>query len=147
MSFVNSLKVNASALAAERIRMNVISSNIANANSTRTEDGEGPYKRKDVIFTARNSGERFEDLMRLCIDPTIKEVKVDGIIEDVKPPRRVYNPAHPDADLEGYIALPNISVVEEMVNMITSTRSFESNVETINATKSMAQTAIQIGRA
>ena len=139
-------KVSSSALAAERVRMNVISSNIANANSTRTEEGDGPYKRKDVVFTARNSGETFDNLMRLASDPNIKEVKVDAIVEDQKPPKRVYNPGHPDADKEGYVLLPNISVMEEMVNMITSTRAFESNVEAINATKSMANNAINIGR-
>ena len=84
--------------------------------------------------------------MRLASDPNIKEVKVDAIVEDQKPPKRVYNPGHPDADKEGYVLLPNISVMEEMVNMITSTRAFESNVEAINATKSMANNAINIGR-
>ncbi|MBX9703809.1 MAG: flagellar basal body rod protein FlgC, partial [Silvanigrellaceae bacterium] len=86
------------------------------------------------------------NLMRLAFDPNIKEVKVDAIIEDQKAPRMVYNPSHPDANKDGYVAMPNISVMEEMVNMITSTRSFESNTQAINATKSMASAAITIGR-
>lgn len=145
MSFIEGLKISASGLSAERIRMNVISSNLANANTSRTEEG-GPYKRKDVLFTARNSGLSFDNLMRLAFDPNLKEVKVDGITEDRRAPRLVYNPNHPDANENGYVAMPNISVMEEMVNMITSNRSFESDTQAINATKSMAMTAIGIGR-
>ncbi|KAB8039593.1 flagellar basal body rod protein FlgC [Silvanigrella paludirubra] len=145
MSFLEGLKISASGLSAERIRMNVISSNLANANTSRTEEG-GPYKRKDVLFTARNSGLSFDNLMRLAFDPNLKEVKVDGITEDRRAPRLVYNPNHPDANENGYVAMPNISVMEEMVNMITSNRSFESDTQAINATKSMAMTAIGIGR-
>nr|BFD32863.1 flagellar basal body rod protein FlgC [Pigmentibacter ruber] len=145
MSFIEGLKISASGLCAERIRMNVISSNLANANTSRTEEG-GPYKRKDVLFTARNSGLSFDNLMRLAFDPNLKEVKVDGITEDRRAPRLVFNPNHPDANENGYVAMPNISIMEEMVNMITSNRSFESNTQAINATKSMATTAISIGR-
>ncbi|APJ03187.1 flagellar basal body rod protein FlgC [Silvanigrella aquatica] len=145
MSFLEGLRISASGLSAERIRMNVISSNLANANTSRTEEG-GPYKRKDVLFTARNSGLSFDNLMRLAFDPNLKEVKVDGITEDRRAPRLVYNPNHPDANEKGYVAMPNISVMEEMVNMITSNRSFESNTQAINATKSMAITAIGIGK-
>jgi flagellar basal-body rod protein FlgC len=146
MSFLNGLKISSSALAAELVRMNVISSNLANANTTRTEDGSGPYKRKDVVFTARDSGVTFDNLMRQAFDPNLKEVKVDGIVEDRKPPKMVYNPGHPDADQNGMVAMPNISVMEEMVNMITSNRAFEANTTALNATKSMANTAINIGR-
>lgn len=146
MSFLNGLKISSSALAAERVRMNVISSNLANANTTKVEGGEGPYKRKDVVFTARDAGVTFDNLMRQAFDPNLKEVKVDGIIEDQKPPKLVYNPTHPHADENGMVAMPNISVMEEMVNMITSNRAFEANTTALNATKSMANTAINIGR-
>lgn len=139
------LAISSSGLSAERIRMNVISSNLANANTTRTEEG-GPYKRKDVLFTARNSGVNFDNLMRLAFDNNLKEVKVDGIVEDRKAPKMVFNPNHPDANEQGYVAMPNISVMEEMVNMITSNRNFESDTQAIQATKSMATTAISIGR-
>ena len=146
MSFLQGLKISSSGLAAERVRMNVISTNLANANTTRVEGQEGPYKRKDVVFTARNTGVSFDNLMRQAFDPDLKEVKVDGIIEDKKAPKMIYNPGHPDANKEGYVAMPNISVMEEMVNMITSTRAFEANTTALNSTKSMAMTAITIGR-
>jgi flagellar basal-body rod protein FlgC len=146
MSFLQGLRISSSGLAAERVRMNVISENLANANTTKVEGEEGPYKRKDVVFTARNSGLNFDNLMRQAMDPNLKEVKVDGIVEDKKAPKQVYNPGHPHANAEGYVAMPNISVMEEMVNMITSTRAFEANTTALNATKSMAMTAITIGR-
>lgn len=146
MSFSSGLKISSSALAAERVRMNVISENLANANSTEVEGEEGPYKRKDVVFSARDVGEKFEDLMRGAFDPNLKEVRVEGIVQDQKPPKLVYNPKHPKADKDGNVAMPNISVMEEMVNMITATRAFEANTTAFNATKSMASTAITIGR-
>ena len=146
MSFLQGLRISSSGLAAERIRMNVISENLANANTTKVEGQEGPYKRKDVVFTARDSGVVFKDLMRQAMDPNLKEVKVDSIVEDKKAPKLVYNPGHPEANKEGYVAMPNISVMEEMVNMITATRAFEANTTALNATKSMAMTAITIGR-
>lgn len=146
MSFLQGLKISSSGLAAERVRMNVISANLANANTTRVEGEEGPYKRKDVIFSAKNTGINFDNLVRQAFDSEIKEVKVDGIVDDKKAPKMVYNPGHPDANKDGYVAMPNISVMEEMVNMITSTRAFEANTTALNSTKSMAMTAITIGR-
>ena len=146
MSFLQGLKISSSGLAAERVRMNVISENLANANTTKVEGQEGPYRRKDVVFTARNSGLTFNDLARQAMDPNLKEVKVDAIVEDKKAPKMIYNPGHPEANKEGYVAMPNISVMEEMVNMITATRAFEANTTALNATKSMAMTAITIGR-
>jgi flagellar basal-body rod protein FlgC len=146
MSFLQGLRISSSGLAAERIRMNVISENLANANTTKVEGQEGPYRRKDVVFTARDSGLAFNDLVRQAMDPNLKEVKVDSIVEDKKAPKLVYNPGHPEANKDGYVAMPNISVMEEMVNMITATRAFEANTTALNATKSMAMTAITIGR-
>jgi flagellar basal-body rod protein FlgC len=145
MGFLDGLKISSSALAAERVRMNVISSNLANANTTKTEEG-GPYRRKDVVFSAVDSGVGFDNLMRQAFDPNLKAVKVEGIVEDQKAPKMVYNPGHPHADKDGMVAMPNISVMEEMVNMITSNRAFEANTTALNATKSMASTAINIGR-
>ena len=146
MGFLQGLRISSSGLAAERVRMNVISENLANASTTKVEGQEGPYKRKDVVFTARDSGLTFDELMRQAMDPNLKEVKVSGIVEDKKPPRMVHNPSHPEANKDGYVAMPNVSVMEEMVNMITSTRSFEANTTALNATKQMAMTAITIGR-
>lgn len=147
MSFLTGLKIGASGLSAERVRMNVISSNIANVNTTRTDDADGgPYKRKDVLYSATNAGLTFDDLARQAFDPDVKEVKVVGVVSDQKPPKMVYNPNHPDANEQGYVAMPNISVMEEMVNLITSSRAFEANATSIDAIKSMANTAINIGR-
>jgi len=146
MGFLQGLRISSSGLAAERVRMNVISENLANANTTKVEGKEGPYRRKDVVFTARDSGLTFDELMRQAMDPNLKEVKVSDIVEDKKAPRMVFNPSHPEANKEGYVAMPNISVMEEMVNMITSTRSFEANTTALNATKQMAMEAITIGR-
>ncbi len=143
--FLEGLEISSSALTAERIRMNVISSNIANANTTRTEEG-GPYKRKDVVFSAHDTNVSFDNLMRDAFDPKLKSVKVDGIIQDKKPPKMVYNPGHPDANAQGYVAMPNISVMEEMVNMITANRQFESVTSGVQAIKTMANTAISIGK-
>jgi flagellar basal-body rod protein FlgC len=145
MSFLKGLQVSSSALSAERVRLNILSTNIANANTTETDEG-GPYRRKDVIFTARSAGDKFSDLMRMAFDDELKEVHVSGIHEDQSPPKKVYDPQHPHADKEGYVAMPNISVMEEMVNIITSTRSFEANTTALNSTKSMAETALKIGR-
>lgn len=145
MSFLKGLQISSSALSAERVRLNVLSSNIANANVTQTDEG-GPYKRKDVLFSAVSSGEKFGNLMRMALDPDLKEVKVTGIVEDSKPPKRVYDPDHPHANADGFVEMPNISVMEEMVNIITSTRSFEANTTALNSTKSMAETALKIGR-
>jgi flagellar basal-body rod protein FlgC len=145
MGFLKGLQISSSALSAERLRLNVLSSNVANANVTQTDEG-GPYRRKDVIFSATGSGEKFGDLMRMAFDDELKEVKVTGIAEDRKPGERIYNPEHPHADTEGYVEMPNVSVMEEMVNIITSTRSFEANTTALNSTKSMAETALKIGR-
>lgn len=145
MSFLKGLQVSSSALSAERVRLNILSTNIANANTTKTDEG-GPYRRKDVIFTARSAGENFSNLMRMAFDDELKEVQVSGIHEDRSPPKRLYDPQHPHADEDGYVEMPNISVMEEMVNIITSTRSFEANTTALNSTKSMAETALKIGR-
>ena len=145
MGFLKGLQISSSALSAERVRLNVLSANIANASVTKTDEG-GPYRRKDVIFTAKSTGEKFGDLMRQAFDSELKEVQVSGIAEDKTPGKRLFNPEHPHADADGYVTMPNVSVMEEMVNIITSTRSFEANTTALNSTKSMAETALKIGR-
>ena len=116
--------------------MNVISSNLANSNVTRTQEG-GPYKRKDVVFAAQPIRKSFQNIMDSQMNGRLSEVKVVEIIEDTKPPLMKYDPQHPDANEKGYIALPNIKLVEEMVNMMSATRSYEANVTAVNATKKM----------
>ena len=145
MNFIDALQISASGLTSQRLRMNVVSSNLANSHTTRTPEG-GPYKRKDVVFSAKPLETSFQRMMKSQINEKLSEVKVVGVIEDPRPPVIKYDPQHPDADEKGYIALPNINVVEEMVNMMSATRSYEANVTAVNATKRMALKALEIGK-
>lgn len=145
MDFLDALNISASGLSAQRVRMNVISSNLANVNTTRTPEG-GPYQRKDVIFSAQPGGQSFAEVLDAQQTQGISEVKVVKVFNDARPPLVKYDPQHPDADAEGYVTLPNINVIEEMVNMISATRSYEANVAAVNAAKNMALKALEIGR-
>ena len=143
MNFLDSLAISATGLSAQRLRMNLISSNMANVNTTRTETGE-PYKRKDAVFqAAQRTG--FQDVLDEQLGSQGNGVQVTAIIEDDKPFVEKFDPNHPDADENGYIRLPNVNIVEEMVNMISASRSFEANATAIRATKDMAGTALDIG--
>lgn len=144
MNFLDSLAISSTGLSAQRLRMNLISSNMANVNTTRTETGE-PYKRKDVIFEAAQEG-GFKDVLEQQLGEDGRGVKVAGIIEDEKPFVEKYDPGHPDADENGVVRLPNVNIVEEMVNMISASRSFEANATAVRATKDMAGVALDIGR-
>jgi flagellar basal-body rod protein FlgC len=145
MNFLDSLAISSSGLSAQRLRMNLISSNMANVNTTRTETGE-PYKRKDAIFEAVQTGD-FQAMLDQRLEKTGGGgVNVSRIIEDNKPFVQKYDPDHPDADDQGYIQLPNVNIVEEMVNMISASRSFEANATAVRATKDMAGIALDIGR-
>lgn len=145
MDFFSSMRVSASGLEAQTRRMNTISSNIANAETTRTEEG-GPYKRKDAVFTATTDKESFGEILKDQLDQQVQGVLVDEIHEDAAAPRMVYNPSHPDANEEGYVAMPNVNTVEEMANMISAQRSYEANVTAMNAAKAMANKALEIGK-
>jgi len=122
--------ISASALTAERLRMDIISSNVANVDTTRTADG-GPYRRQMVVFDVGQDG----------------GVRVSRIQEDSSTPSRlVYRPAHPDANAEGWVEYPNVILVNEMVDMLAATRAYEANVTALNATKTMVNSALNIGR-
>jgi flagellar basal-body rod protein FlgC len=139
--------ISASALTAERLRMDVISNNIANANTTRTLEG-GPYVRQRVVFAPRfDATPAFAPLMAtMTPDGQPVGVRVTAIQRDPAPPKMVYDPGHPDANAEGYVAMPNVNVVNEMVDMISATRAYEANITAFNATKSMALQALTIGK-
>lgn len=141
MGMFNSLRINASGLTAQRTRMDVVSQNIANANTTRTDAG-GPYRRKEVSFEPLLQS-RMEDLADGIIH---QGVRVAGISEDRRPPRMVYDPGHPDADANGYVAHPNVEIVREMADLITSVRAYEANVTAFNASKNLFLKALEIGR-
>ncbi|HEY3347784.1 MAG TPA: flagellar basal body rod protein FlgC [Nitrospirota bacterium] len=143
MDFFGSMDISASGLEAQRIRMNVIAGNLANAGATRTEKG-GPYRRKDVVF--ESSSTEFSKALETASGKQQGSVKVVDIVEDNTPFRKVYDPGHPDADKEGYVSMPNVSVPNEMVNLISATRSYQANITAVNAAKSMAAKALEIGR-
>ncbi|RLC28707.1 MAG: flagellar basal body rod protein FlgC [Deltaproteobacteria bacterium] len=145
MNFLDALQTSSSGLTAQRTRMNVISSNLANINTTRTPEG-GPYKRKDVVFAAGPLHQSFQDTLRRQIRGALSKVDVIGIVDDKRPPQLKYDPQHPDANEKGYVAMPNVNMIEEMVNMISATRSYEAGVTALNATKDMALKALEIGR-
>lgn len=147
MSFFKAMDISSSGLAAQRIRMNVLSANLANAQSTRGEDG-GPYKRRDVVFSAQPTGNMFEDYLHETsgTGTELRKVQVVDIHKDTNAPRRVYDPQHPDADAQGYVEMPNIQVMTEMVNMIAATRAFEADSTVLNDSKAMALKALEIGR-
>ncbi|MBI2712124.1 MAG: flagellar basal body rod protein FlgC [Bdellovibrio sp.] len=147
MDFFSSMRVSASGLDAQTKRMNTISSNIANAETTRgVGPNGGPYRKKDPILSAQTDRESFGEILDNALDENVQGVQVVDIAEDPKPPRLVYNPRHPDANPEGYVAMPNVNPVEEMANMISAQRSYEANVTAMGAAKSMAQKALEIGR-
>jgi len=147
MSIFNTMKVSASGLAAERVRMDLIADNIANVETTRTAQG-GPYKRKMAVFATKNNTS-FSQMLK-NENSRLQGVKVSKIVEDKSPSKLVYDPNHPDAftegELEGYLALPNVDIVKEMVDMIGASRAYEANVTVLNGAKTMATKALEIGR-
>ena len=132
MSVFSSMKINASGLSLERFKMDIISTNIANVNTTRTEDG-GPYRRKEVIF---------EEI--LLKNRTSSGVKVTNIYQDPGDFKITYNPEHPDADENGYLLLPNVNLADEMISLIKTQRTYEANVTALNTSKNLLKKALEI---
>ncbi len=151
MSFWNSLRIGASGLSAQRLRLDVIANNIANAETTRTDTGK-PFQRKDVIFASQGTNSFLPEFLRTfpgsesSSTPQVGGVRVAAIVTDSTPGPRVYDPTHPDADRDGYVTYPNVNMVVEMTNMLSATRSYEANLSTIEAAKRMAQKALDIGK-
>ncbi|HMK44240.1 MAG TPA: flagellar basal body rod protein FlgC [Dissulfurispiraceae bacterium] len=125
------LKVSATALEAQKVRLNTIASNIANVNSTKTPEG-GPYKRKDVVFQS------------YMFDESSVGVDIPRVVEDQRAPRQVFDPSHPDADQSGYVSYPNINVIEEMVNLLAASRAYEANLTLMTAYKEMFTKTLDI---
>jgi flagellar basal-body rod protein FlgC len=145
MSAFNGMDISASGMTAQRLRLDIISQNIANVNTTRDENGN-PYRRKIVTFAEKNVTP-FGDILMKTEGTAGSGVKVTQITEDNKTAmRRVYDPSHPDADADGYVTYPNVNTVQEMTDMIDATRSYEANVTAFNATKNMALKGLEIGR-
>lgn len=138
MSLFSVFRISGSGMTAERLRMDVIASNLANADTTRTADGQ-PYRRKEVVTQAANgTGGSFAD--------QLAGVQVAGIVDDPSPLRRVYDPGHPDADAKGYVSLPNVTPVTEMVDLITASRGYEADVTALNSAKQMLSKTLDILR-
>jgi len=144
MDVFDSLKISGSALKAERLRLNTISSNIANIETTRTPEG-GPYKKREVVFRSSDKmfEHRLEEQMR---GAAIQGVEVSEIRKSNDPPKMIYDPSHPDANAEGLVAMPDINLFEEMADMMTATRAYDANVAAVKAAKHMAMKALEIGR-
>jgi len=151
MGMLSILKTAGSALTAQRLRMDVISSNIANAEATNTPEG-GPYRRERVVFSPTEP-RSFNSLLRSSFNRRTTGgaetggVEVRSIVEDEEPGRMVYDPTHPDADEEGYVEFPNVDLVTEMTDMLSASRAHEANVTVLNSIKQMAQRSIDLGRA
>ena len=164
MSFLNSFDINGYGLSAQRFRVNLISSNIANANTTRTDEG-GPYRRREVVFKAINFDKvlnskiekdndflPYEDSLDEGLEnktavPPVMGVIVDKVVRDDSEPKMKYDPTHPDANAEGYVAYPNINPVVEMADLIEATRAYQANVAAFQSVKAMATSAIDILKA
>ena len=159
--FLNSFDISGYGLSAQRVRVNVISSNIANAQTTRTEEG-GPYRRREVVFKAVDFARYFNDALAKeensleysdpldegelgkTPNPAIMSVTVDKIVRDDSKPKMKYDPSHPDADANGYVAYPNINPVVEMADLVEATRSYQANVAAFQSAKDMANSAINL---
>lgn len=144
--FLTGMRVSSSGMTAQRMRMNTISSNIANINTTKTPEGTGPYRRKDVVFEAMPDAKNFGEMVSVFPERDIQRVQVSDVHVDPRAPLMKYEPDHPDANEQGYVAYPNINLMEEMTNMIQATRAYEANVSAMTATKDMALSALEIGR-
>jgi flagellar basal-body rod protein FlgC len=144
--FMTGFRVSSSGMTAQRMRMNTISSNIANINTTRTPEG-GPYRRKDVVFESMPEVKNFGEILGVNSPRAdVQRVQVTDILSDRKAPLLKYEPEHPDANEDGYVAYPNINLMEEMTNMIQATRAYEANVSSLQSAKDMALSALEIGR-
>lgn len=127
---MSSIDISASGLQAQRMRIDLIAENLANAETTRTSDGAGPYRRLQSVFEAMPDG----------------GVAVTDIVPDPREGQKIYEPGHPDADTSGYVTMPNVNPVEEMVDLVSATRAYEANITALNASKAMTRKALEIGK-
>ncbi|MBI2522149.1 MAG: flagellar basal body rod protein FlgC [Bdellovibrio sp.] len=144
MDFLTGLKISSSGMAANKKRMGAISSNIANAQTTRTAEG-GPYRKKEVVFGAEPARETFSEMLEGEMGENAQTVQATEVISTDNPPVLKYEPNHPEANDQGYVAYPDINMMEEMANMIATSRAYEANLAAFNTTKSMAVKALEIG--
>ena len=141
MNLLTALDVNASGLTAQRKRVEVSSANLANSQTTRTEEG-GPYRRKDVVFQTSS----FQESLGAAMGGGVEGVEVSDVVNDPRPFDRRYEPGHPDADKDGYVSYPNVNVMEEMANLVEASRSYEANIAAISIVKTMINRTLDLGR-
>ena len=154
MAFLSSMNIVASGLTAQQLRLDVVAENITNATTTRTENGEGAYRRKMVVFEAQNGRNDFRAAMARAAggavpngaDPNAGGVKVTQIVEDPSPMKLVYDPTHPDANEEGYLEMPNVDTVKEMTDAMAATQAYAANVTAFNTLKQVVAKGLEIGR-
>lgn len=144
MNLFSAMEITASGLSAQRIRLNALASNLANARTTQTPEG-GAYKRLDPVFRAQPVNVRFQELLTDPASSSAYMVTVPEVRKDQEPPQITYDPNHPDANDEGFVELPNVNVIEEMVNMITASRSYDAGVTVMKTISGMARNALNIG--
>jgi flagellar basal-body rod protein FlgC len=140
MSLITALRINSSGLTAQRQRVEISSTNLANSETTRTPEG-GAFRRKDVVFQTQTFGETFE-----AMNGGASGVEVAAIVDDQRPFDRRFMPEHPDADKDGYVDYPNVNSMEEMANLVSASRSYEANLAAISIVKSMINKTLEIGR-
>lgn len=145
MDLLTSLRISSSGLTANKKRMAAISSNIANAQTTRTAEG-GAYQPKEVVFGSEPARETFSEILNSEMEDNAQTVQAKEVVNSRKPPVLKYEPNHPDANAEGYVAYPNINTMEEMANMIEASRAYEANINAMNTAKSMAIKDLEIGK-
>ena len=145
MSLFSAMSVSASGMAAQRARTELLVENLANSDTTRTPEG-GPYRRRDVVFTSEPASSPFASMLDLELNPGLSGVRVSDVVVDQREPERRYMPGHPDADAEGYVAVPSLNPAEEMVDLMGATRSYQANVSAISAVKDMIQRSIDLLR-
>lgn len=152
MSFLQSMNISGSGLTAQKLRMDIIAENIANMDATRTAEG-GPYRRKLAVFQSMNTSDSgafnkmlFENIKDLSNTDRIRGVEVTEIVEDPEPFKMVYDPTHPDADENGYVAMPNVNSLKETSDMMEALRAYDANITAFNAIKKMASNALELGK-
>ncbi|GLI33592.1 flagellar basal body rod protein FlgC [Desulforhabdus amnigena] len=145
MDFDHSMRISASALSANRLYMNVLSSNLANSNTTRTANGK-PYERRVVLYESVPSADTFDESLDLFMQEDIQKVRVVDVVPDGRDFKEIYDPSHPDANEDGIVLMPNISPIEEMANLVDATRSYEANLSALATAKQLSLKALEIGK-
>lgn len=155
MAFLNTINIIGSGLTAQQLRLDIVAENVTNSQTTRTENGGGAYRRKMVVFQAESGRDSFRAAMARAagglvpnsqVSPNAGGVRVTQIVEDESPMKLVYDPAHPDANEDGYVELPNVDMVMEIADAMAATRAYASNVTAFNTLKSVISSGLEIGK-